>query len=36
MKQMDEEDLVFEIVLMINRLSSSDMMMATMIVKSKG
>ncbi len=33
---MDEGDLVFEIVFMINRLSSSDMMMATMIVKSKG
>ncbi len=36
MERMDEGDLVFEIVLMINRLSSSDMMMGTMIVKTKG
>ena len=41
MERMDEEDLVFGIVLiktiiMINRFSSSDMMIATMILKTKG
>ncbi len=36
MERMDEGDLAFGIVLMINRLSSSDMMIATMIVKTKG